>query len=757
MIMAIDYAVPTDTPARLLTEPRTFPRIAAAPLAWRHAALGAVLLVAAALNLWGLAREGYANTYYAAAVKSMLTSWHNFFYLSFDSGGFVSVDKAPLGLWVQAASAKVFGFSGLSLLVPEALAGVLSVAVLYYLVARVFGAGAGLVAALALALTPVSVVTSRNNTIDSLLVLTLLLGAWAASRAAETGRLRLLLLGALVVGLGFNIKMLQAYLVVPAFGLMYLLGAPQRWLTRIGHLALALLVLLVVSFAWAVAVDLTPASARPFVSDSGTNSELSLILGYNGLGRVTQALATHLGGLHLLHLSIDLQIVPAVAPGIGDAGLLRLLSQALGGQASWLLPLAVVGLFVAAARARRRLPLDRRGQALVLWAGWLLAAGAFFSFGRFFHFYYLIMLGPPVAALAGIGLRALWQDYRETLGRRAALWRGWLLPLTLIATAAAQLYFVAPYADQYGWLPPLVAGGCLPAAPGLAAGRLRPARLPGPGGLPQVGWRTAVAATAVGMGALLAAPAAWATVSVANNNGAAWLPQAGPDTSPFGPGGRGGFGGRRGRPSFGAGPAGFRPAAGGQGARFGPGVAFGRGVGRRGFGGGGFGGGGALTFSGDQLTSLDATLVRYLQAHQGTARYVVATATSSYASLLILQTNQPAMALGGYQGWDRIVTPSNLAHLVANGTVRFFYLPAGGRGAGALGAQGAGPTGPFGRGLPGQATSVATGLAHTNDDVTTWVRTHCAAVRATAWQTATASAGSASGATVRGAPGGFPG
>src|SRR5438105_2077910 len=111
--MATDYAVPTDTATRLLTERRTFPRIAAGPLAWRHAALGAVLLVAAALNLWGLDREGYANTYYAAAVKSMLTSWHNFFYLAFDSGGFVGVDKAPLGLWVQAASAKVFGFSGL--------------------------------------------------------------------------------------------------------------------------------------------------------------------------------------------------------------------------------------------------------------------------------------------------------------------------------------------------------------------------------------------------------------------------------------------------------------------------------------------------------------------------------------------------------------------------------------------------------------------------------------------------------------------
>jgi hypothetical protein len=135
----------------------------------------------------------------------------------------------------------------------------------------------------------------------------------------------------------------------------------------------------------------------------------------------------------------------------------------------------------------------------------------------------------------------------------------------------------------------------------------------------------------------------------------------------------------------------------------------------------------------------------------------VATATSSYASLFILQTNQPAMALGGYQGWDRIVTPSSLARLVANGTVRFFYLPAGGAGTGTFGAQGAGPVGPFARGLPRQAPTVATRLAHTNDDLTTWVHTHCAAVPATAWQTATASAGSASGPTVRGASGGFPG
>ncbi len=737
--MATEYAVPTtpptEMPAHRLPQPRILRRLDTSHLAWRHAVLLTVLLIAAALNLWGLDREGYANTYYAAAIKSMLTSWHNAFYLSFDSGGFVSVDKSPLGLWVQAASARLFGFSGLSLLVPEALAGVLSVAVLYALVARVFGAVAGLVAALALALTPVAVVTSRNNTIDSLLVLALLLGAWAASRATETGKLRLLLLCAVVVGLGFNIKMLQAYLVVPAFALMYLLG-------------LALLVLLAVSFAWAVAVDLTPASLRPYVSDSGTNSELSLILGYNGLGRVTQALASHLAGLGFLHLSIDWQIVPAVAPGIGDPGPLRLLSQALGGQASWLLPLAVVGLFVAAACMPRRLPLDRRGQALVLWGGWLLAAGAFFSVARFFHFYYLIMLGPAVSALAGIGLVALWQEYRQALRAtpRVAAWRGWLLPMTLLATAVAQISLVAPYADSYGWLPPLIVGGCLLAASILVAGRLRVAILLAPGVALQSGRRAALAAVAIGVLTLLAAPTAWSAISVANNNGAAWLPQAGPVTPSFGPGGPGRLSGGPGGPPSGAGltsrqaPRGNMPFGGPNTAR--------PGGGRLGGGGPAGGGGGAITFSGNQMPALDPALLRYLRVHQGAARYLVATATSSYASLFILQTDQPALALGGYQGWDRILTPQGLARLVANGAVRFFYLQGSGANSGAPG--GVGGNGMSAAGGPGQQNSVATTLDSTNDDLFAWVRARCAAVPSSAWRTPSSSRAS-------GISGGMPG
>ena len=249
---------------------------------WQRLALGGVLLLAVFMDFYRLGQNGF-DTYYPPAVRSMMDNWHNFFFAAYDPGGYTSLDKPPVGFWLQVLSAKIFGFNAVSVLLPQALCGVLSVLLLYYLVRRHFGVVAGLLAALVLAISPVSVVTNRNVTIDSTLALCLLLGAWAVLRAAETGKLRWLLLSALIVGIGFNIKMLEAYLVVPAFGLLYLLAAPTSIRKRVLHLALALLVLLVVSFSWMLAVDLTPASQRPYVGDSQDDSELSLALGYNGI------------------------------------------------------------------------------------------------------------------------------------------------------------------------------------------------------------------------------------------------------------------------------------------------------------------------------------------------------------------------------------------------------------------------------------------------------------------------------------------
>ncbi len=256
-------------------------------VSWHRLTLAAVVVFSGFLNFWNLGRLGYGNTFYAAAVRSRMESWHNFFFNSFDPGGFVTIDKPPLGFWFQVIAAKIFGFNGFSLILPSALAGMLSVLLLYHLVGRVFGPAAGLLAALAMAVTPVAVATNRSNIIDSILVLFMLAAAWAAALAAERSSLRLLLLSGVLAGLAFNVKMLEAYLVVPALGVVYLVGSRHVWWKRLVHLALAVVVLLVVSLSWALAVDLTPPSDRPFVDSTTTNSELDLATGYNGLERLT--------------------------------------------------------------------------------------------------------------------------------------------------------------------------------------------------------------------------------------------------------------------------------------------------------------------------------------------------------------------------------------------------------------------------------------------------------------------------------------
>ena len=255
-------------------------------ISWHRMVLIAVLALSAFLNLYRLTSEGYGNLYYAATVKDMLASWHNFFFASFDAG-FVSVDKPPLGFWIQAASAYLFGFHGWSILLPQALAGVLSVALLYYLVRRSFGPVAGLLAALALALTPISVATSRHNNLESLLVLAVLLAAWAFILAAETGRLRWLVVGGLVMGLlGFNIKMLEAFVVLPTFYVLYLVAAPVGWRRRMIHLGITTVVIVGASLPWVMAVDLTPPAQRPYVGSSSFDTVADLIVGWNGVERL---------------------------------------------------------------------------------------------------------------------------------------------------------------------------------------------------------------------------------------------------------------------------------------------------------------------------------------------------------------------------------------------------------------------------------------------------------------------------------------
>ena len=231
-------------------------------------AQAAVLALAAALRLWRLDQNGFDNEYYAAAVRSMMTGWHTFFYNSFDPAGFVSVDKPPLALWIQVASVKLFGFSPLAVLLPQVLEGVAAVAVLSHLVTRHFGAAAGLLAALFLAVTPVTVAVDRSGNTDTGLVLVVLLAAWALILAAERGRRGLLLLALALIGLGFNAKMLAAFVVLPTFVLVYWLGAARPRRRRLVDLVLGGLVVAAVSLPWMIAYDLTPVAKRPFVGSS---------------------------------------------------------------------------------------------------------------------------------------------------------------------------------------------------------------------------------------------------------------------------------------------------------------------------------------------------------------------------------------------------------------------------------------------------------------------------------------------------------
>jgi 4-amino-4-deoxy-L-arabinose transferase-like glycosyltransferase len=253
---------------------------------WQRLALPTLLLVTAVAYLWDLSASGYANSFYAAAVQAGTKSWKAFFFGSIDSSSFITVDKPPASLWVMALSGRIFGFSSWSMLAPQALEGVAAVALLYAAIKRWFGKGAGLAAGALLAATPVAALMFRFNNPDALLVLMLVAGAYCLTRALERAGTRWVVLAGTMIGFAFLAKMMQAFLVVPAFALVYLVAAPTGLRRRVLQM-LAGGVAIVVSAGWWVAiVALWPASSRPMIDGSSDNSILNLITGYNGLGRI---------------------------------------------------------------------------------------------------------------------------------------------------------------------------------------------------------------------------------------------------------------------------------------------------------------------------------------------------------------------------------------------------------------------------------------------------------------------------------------
>ncbi|WP_292370036.1 glycosyltransferase family 39 protein [Methanoregula sp. UBA64] len=462
---------------------------------WAEITLAGIIGLACFLNLWNLWYAGFENPYYAAAVQAMLTNPPLAFFNPYDAAGFVTIDKPPVGLWVQAASAALFGFHGWALILPQVLAGIGSVFLIYLIIERPFGKPAGLIAAFILATTPVFVTTSRMGTMDLQLIFVVLLALWVALKAARAQSLSLLLVSMVLVGIAFNIKMIQAFVVVPAIIAVYLLGTTGSLRRKLSHLALAVLVLAAVSLSWALAVDAVPADQRPYIGTSGDNSIMGLILGHNG----EEAFV------------IDENVWKL--DGIGNPGPLRLIEYNLYVEFSWLLLLALIGLFVWCDRRHFSHALtclkssDRfseKGITLIALSLWLLPALVYFSFthGNWLA-YYLATIAPPLAGLIGIGVVEMYTNYLKDSVT------GWLLVVAIIVTALLQIFIFRKIwiynPEIYGVLLILLAGGIFCSIL-LAWQRIKP------GTNPSVRKSTVIAGIAVMT--LLVAPVVWSGLSV---------------------------------------------------------------------------------------------------------------------------------------------------------------------------------------------------------------------------------------------------
>jgi 4-amino-4-deoxy-L-arabinose transferase-like glycosyltransferase len=638
--------------------------------AWSVPARAAIFAMTALLYTWNLARIGMGNDFYAAAVKSGTESWKAFFFGSLDPGSFITVDKPPAALWLMELSGRLFGFSSWSMLLPEALAGVATVMVLYHLVRRWFGEPAAVMASLALALTPVAVVIFRYNDPDAFLTLLLVLAAWGCWRAIETGKTIGLVLAGALVGLAFLTKTLDAFIVVPALALAYLWCGPPRLARRIGQLGWAALALLVSSGWWVAIVELWPKGARPYIGGSTDNSELNLIFGYNGFARIFGSGGAGAGG--------------GTAAGTSSAfgggeGLLRMFDSELGGQISWLLPVAVVGLVAGLWLTRHHARSDGRRAGFVLWGGTLLMFLAVYDYAKgIFHPYYTVVIAPAIAALAGAGAVALWR-----LGRQSLRW-AWVLPATIVGTVLWADALLARTSGYDAWLGPTVVVTGVLSALILLLCMVRPKG---------TRWFALFAGTVAAV-SVLAGPAAYSLTTLGTTTSA--IATAGPASASGGIGAGGGPGG--GSMPGGSG-AGGPPSTARTGARAGIGstAAF---------------AGGRVSGGGGAASTVDQSLVQYLERHQGSATYLVAVNGSQSAAPFILESGKAVIAMGGFGGSDPAPTLSEFKHLVATGKVHYVYVSGGtgsasGAGGSGFGAGGGG-TPPEGLGTTASTTGSAT-------------------------------------------------
>ncbi|MEV4557695.1 glycosyltransferase family 39 protein [Kitasatospora sp. NPDC049285] len=662
---------------------------------WVRPAFLGLLLATAVLYFWNLTASGWANSFYSAAVQAGSVSWKAMFFGSSDSANFITVDKPPLSLWPMALSVRIFGLSSAGLLAPQVLMGVATVATVYATVRRRFSALGGLVAGAALALTPVAALMFRFNNPDALLVLLLTLAAYGTVRATETASTRWLVFTGVMFGLGFLTKTLQAFLVLPAFALVYLVTAPTGLGRRFRQVLLGGLAMVLSAGWWVAIVELMPASARPYIGGSQDNSFLSVTFGYNGFGRITGDETGSVGGGGGGR--------GGNGGGMwGSTGITRLFDGDIGGQIAWLMPAALILLVLGLWATRRYARTDTARAAFLVWGGWLVCTALTFSFmSGIFHQYYTVALAPAVAAVVGMGVDGLWKvrhrlPYAAVLAAVTAV-TGWWAYVLLGRSAA--------FVPWLRWA--VLIGGLLAAAALLAAGRISGT----------LGGRIAAVAGLTALAAGLAGPAAYAVDTVSTGHSGS-IVTAGPRVqSADGFGGmRGGggrmFGGGQGRtgnlPAFpggqngggqggmGQGGTGNLPAfPGGQNGTGQNGTGTGQngfpggtgrfgGDGRGGMGGmGGMGGGMGGLLGGTQVSDEVAAL---LKQDAGKYTWAAAAVGSQNQASYQLASGEPVMALGGFNGSDPSLSLDGFKQLVQDGKVHWF-IGGGGMGGGMGGSN----------------------------------------------------------------------
>jgi 4-amino-4-deoxy-L-arabinose transferase-like glycosyltransferase len=582
--------------------------------AWARPALIGLLVATAAFYLYNLTASGWANSFYSAAVQAGSANWEAFFFGSSDAANSITVDKPPASLWIMALSVKVFGLSSFSILLPQVVMGVAGVGVLYATVKKNFGVQAGLIAGAVLALTPVAVLMFRFNNPDALLTFLMVLAAWATMTSIEKTSPKWFMIVGVLIGLAFLTKTLQAFLVVPGFALAYLVAAKTTLPKRIWHVILGGLAIVLSAGWWIAIVEMLPASMRPYIGGSQTNSFLELTFGYNGLGRITGDETGSVGG---------------GGGNWGSTGLGRMFNAEIGGQISWLIPAALILLAAGLYFRGRRPRTDTRRVAYLVWGAWLLVTGLTFSLmAGIFHAYYTVALAPAVAALVGIGAAEAWERRESAMGAIT-------LAVATAATAVWGFILLSRSVEWNAWLRIVVLAVGLAAALGfLVVNRIHRRAVP------------VVVGAALFAGLL--GPAAYSVQTVSTGHSGS-IVNAGPTVAGAtgGPGG-----GMRGGQAPGGTTQGGGTATGGRG------------------GGGGMGG---LLNAAPPSTAV----VSALSANADQYTWVAAAIGSQNAAGLQIGTQLPVMAIGGFNGSDPSPTLAQFQEYVQAGKIHYFLAGGG--------------------------------------------------------------------------------